>query len=89
MNEKYIIASSFAGVAQLVERRTENPYVASSTLAAGITKILVSARIFFFALYGITGFARKFFGSISATLSWKGRVKNHLSFRESFRQCVR
>ena len=47
IQQKYNIATSFAGVAQLVERRTENPYVASPILAAGKVRPLYIKGLFF------------------------------------------
>ena len=45
MNEKK------AGVAQLVERRTENPYVVSSTLTAGTKTFGWFRGSFFYAFF--------------------------------------
>ena len=39
-NSNITSSNEIAGVAQLVERRTENPYVVSPILTAGISKPL-------------------------------------------------
>lgn len=52
IRKKYIVSTSlkrFAGVAQLVERRTENPYVVSPILTAGIFRTCPCGRSFFHA----------------------------------------
>ena len=49
----YILIYINAAVAQLVERRTENPYVVGSIPTCGTIKLLTSSEAFFYSFCNI------------------------------------